>query len=70
MLQKGLLSKLKLRARKRPIVGALDESFLQVFVREMLALFGWRFLCFGFRKRAFCFVKAWVSACETQHIRR
>ena len=39
MLQKGLLSKLKLRARKRPIVGALDESFLQVFVREMLALF-------------------------------
>lgn len=39
MLQKGLLSKYKLRARKRPIVGALGESFLQVFVREMLALF-------------------------------
>lgn len=56
--------------RKRPIVGALGESFLQASEREMLALFRWRFLSFGFRKRAFCFVKAWVSACETQHIRR
>lgn len=48
----------------------LGESFLQVFVCEMLALLKMCFLGFGFRKRAFCFVKAWVSACETQHIRR
>ena len=48
----------------------LGASFLQVFVREMLVLSKMCFLGSGFRKSAFCFVKPWVSPCETQHIRR